>query len=213
MEVPKNRPNRTLISIPSRLAWRIVQAFEYWKLGTKPGTYRPINPIEVSVNFRGHYKDFPRSEIGKIKTLNLDVIVRLGGRGIYRGPILDVAKGGLISIHHGDNRSFRGGPPGFWEVLFKSPQIGYIVQKLTDKLDGGVVLRRGEIATGPIASENRLRIYVEADIALADTMSEYLKTGELVPCEQQAEVLGPIYKMPGLSNLALYLFIRLRNRA
>ena len=74
-------------------------------------------------------------------------------------------------------------------------------------------MRRGEIATGPIASENRLRIYVEADIALADTMSEYLKTGELVPCEQQAEVLGPIYKMPGLSNLALYLFIRLRNRA
>ena len=53
----------------------------------------------------------------------------------------------MLSFHHGDNRVNRGGPSGFWEVLNDIPSSGFIIQKLTEELDGGEVLLRGNIMT------------------------------------------------------------------
>ena len=59
----------------------------------------------------------------------LDIVLRFGS-GILRGKILDLFKFGFISIHHGDNREYRGTPAGFWEVFHSSPSTGFIIQKL-----------------------------------------------------------------------------------
>ena len=68
-------------------------------------------------------------DIENIKKLNLDLLIR-GGSGILQGNILNTCPLGIISFHHGDNRWNRGSPPAFWEVYFKKPSTGFIIQIL-----------------------------------------------------------------------------------
>jgi hypothetical protein len=85
-------------------------------------------------------------DIEEIRKYDLDVFIRLGFR-ILRGKILQVAKYGVWSFHHGDNNVNRGGPAGFWEVLEHQPATGSILQILTEDLDNGIVLSRSYSAT------------------------------------------------------------------
>ncbi len=89
---------------------------------------------------------FSKSEIQNIESYNLDVILRFGFN-IIRGDVLQSAKYGIWSFHHGDYQKYRGGPPGFWEILNGDQFSGIILQQLTDKLDDGIVLYEGKITT------------------------------------------------------------------
>jgi hypothetical protein len=73
-------------------------------------------------------------------------MLRFGFR-IIKGEILEAARYGMWSLHHDDNRSYRGGPALFWEIYERNPESGTILQVLTDELDGGKVLYRSISAT------------------------------------------------------------------
>ncbi len=95
-----------------------------------------INGIETRFSYR-----FSDEDIIAIKELNLDVLIRFGF-GILKGGILDAARYGVWSLHHGDNKINRGGPPGFWEVVNKESITGVTLQRLSSDLDGGVVIEK-----------------------------------------------------------------------
>lgn len=62
---------------------------------------------------RSEYSDyFPPAALEDLRAHDLDVVLRFGFR-ILRGPVLGVARYGIWSYHHGDEREQRGGPPGF----------------------------------------------------------------------------------------------------
>jgi hypothetical protein len=44
---------------------------------------------------------------------------------------------GVLSYHHGDPTKYRGRPAGFHEILNNEDKVGIIVQRLSNKLDGG----------------------------------------------------------------------------
>lgn len=91
----------------------------------------------------GRFTDtFSDDDVAAVRQHDLDVLVRIGFR-ILKGPILDAARNGVWSFHHGDNRTNRGGPPGVWEVLEDRPETGVTLQRLSSELDGGDVLARG----------------------------------------------------------------------
>ena len=90
------------------------------------------------------YLDFDKENIEKISKQNIDLIIRCG-TGIVIGDILSIPRFGILSIHNGDNRVNRGGPPGFWEAFNDEPTIGFVIQKLNSELDGGDVILRGNI--------------------------------------------------------------------
>ena len=72
-----------------------------------------IAAIEVGPEKKGKYAElFLEEDIEKIKSKNLDFIIRFGF-GILKGEILNAARWGIWSFHHGDEQKFRGGPPGF----------------------------------------------------------------------------------------------------
>ena len=113
-----------------------------------------INPIP-----QGKYVDyFDESDCQKIKNLNLDVVLRHEFK-IIKGGILNIPKHGIWSFHHGDNDINRGGPPGFWEIMFDHPVTGVTLQILTDKLDGGKIIEKGFYSTKKIFSLNQKFIY------------------------------------------------------
>lgn len=95
-----------------------------------------VTPRET--RFSDYFSD---SDVEIIASYALDVAVRLGFR-ILRGRVLEIARYGVWSWHHGDTRVNRGGPPGFWEVIEGVPATGSVIQILTEELDAGNVLYR-----------------------------------------------------------------------
>src|SRR5262249_42080225 len=66
---------------------------------------------------------FDQNSIKKLKAARLDVLLRFGFR-IIKGEILNCARFGVWSYHHGDNDFYRGGPAGFWEMYENNPLSG-----------------------------------------------------------------------------------------
>lgn len=107
------------------------------------------------VDVKGNYSKselvvrLSKEDINKIELENLELLLRVNTPGIIKGGILNAAKFGVVSFHHGDNRWNRGSPPAFWEVYLKKPSTGFIIQILNETLDGGTVCFRGNTYTIP----------------------------------------------------------------
>lgn len=104
-----------------------------------------IDSLYVDTQKSRHIDRFPEADIEAIDLYNLDVILRIGF-GILDGDILHVAKYGVWSLHHGDNRVNRGGPPAFWETMQSWETVGSILQQLNSEIGNGLILSRGQVA-------------------------------------------------------------------
>jgi hypothetical protein len=103
--------------------------------------------ITCEVERRGKFSEFfAAPDLARIRDHDLDFILRFGF-GIIRGEILDIPRFGVWSYHHGDLDKYRGVPPAFWEIHHRDPVSAVTLQRLTDRLDGGVVLHRGWFRT------------------------------------------------------------------
>jgi hypothetical protein len=148
---------------------------------------------------------YPDEDINKVKSLNLDLIVRGNASGIFKGDIIKSAKDGIISFHHGDNRWNRGGPPAFWEVYLRKPLTGFIIQILTEELDGGAVLFRGNIPTRRSFTENIVSLYNESNPYLAKIILEYAASNHLPPAEEGIPFWGSLLTRPSFAQSISYL--------
>ncbi len=109
--------------------------------------YRNIPSIDCSVKMKGKYSEyFSDEDISAIRNYDLDFMLRFGFN-IIRGEILNIPKYGVWSFHHDDETKYRGGPAGLWEIYFNDAVNGAILQKLTDKLDSGIILKKGYFKT------------------------------------------------------------------
>src|ERR1700722_8873560 len=117
-----------------------LKSFDVSKVIAKSITIKPI------ISKSGFVYRYPAEDIKKTADLKLDVLIRCGS-GILRGNILNASSLGVISFHHGNNKINRGGPPGFWEVYFHQESTVFVIQQLTEEIDGGNVLFRGSLPT------------------------------------------------------------------
>lgn len=96
---------------------------------------------------KGKYSQhFSAADLANVKAHSPDVILRFGFN-ILRGEILTVARYGVWSFHHADEQLIRGGPGAFWEIYNGYAATGAILQRLTEKLDAGIILRKGNFHT------------------------------------------------------------------
>jgi hypothetical protein len=171
---------------------------------------------------KGFVDRFAEFDIARFRQAGLDVVFRFGFR-IIRGDILSCARYGVWSFHHGDNREYRGAPPGFWEMYEGNPVTGTILQILTDDLDGGHVIYRSFAATHPKSLYlNRNAAYWKtAEFALRRLRTlhqdgwEYIKS--LPDYQEPNSYTKGIYKTPRapamLKFLARGALSHLRHRA
>lgn len=125
---------RALRMIDRKLFKATGNPFKKVKLDLKSIDILEIVPQETRFSDR-----FSDEDIAKIKGYEVDFMLRFGFR-ILRGDILNSSQYGILSLHHGDTDTYRGGPPAFWEVVNKSPISCVSLQLLTETLDGGIVL-------------------------------------------------------------------------
>ena len=159
--------------------------------------------IRPQVSKSGFTYRFSNEDVERVRALKLDLLIRCGS-GILRGEILCAARLGVISFHHGDNRVNRGGPAGFWEAYFGWPKTGFIIQRLTEELDGGEVLARGAFPTQWLFSLNQAHLFAKANVHLKSILKRIAANGELPEAEPSFPYSGRLYKVPTLEQGLIY---------
>lgn len=126
-----------------------------------------------------HSQYFPEDSIQEIRKYQPDVILRFGFN-ILRGDILKAAPLGVWSHHHCDPQVIRGGPGGFWEYLLRQDKQGAILQRLTEKLDDGIIIRQGWFRLIKHSySENLNQLLSGTSSWMADAIRETAVNGKL----------------------------------
>ncbi len=106
-----------------------------------------VDRIVCKPELKGKWSQYFRQEdLEKIHSYDLDFILKFAF-GIIRGAVLQSARYGVWSFHHDDEERYRGGPPAFWEVYKGDPVTGALLQRLNDRLDGGIVLYKSYVPT------------------------------------------------------------------
>ena len=151
--------------------------------------FRPL----VSVS--GFVQQLSDSDLDTLRSSRYDVLLRLGN-GILRGGILTASRHGILSFHHGDNRVNRGGPWGYWEVVNQESTTGFILQRLTDELDGGDVLARRNYRTLQTVAANRENIVLRSYPVLREVLLQLATTDRLPDAEPPFPYDGPLLRSP-----------------
>jgi folate-dependent phosphoribosylglycinamide formyltransferase PurN len=202
--------NRILFKIVNVLEKSLIfKKYPQYKKHFLKYNLRNMNIRELNVEFdqsnnqrKFNYND---KTINKIKKLNLDIIIR-GGSGILTGKILNSSKFGIISFHHGDNLVNRGSPAGFWEVYEKNPKTGFTIQILTEQLDAGNVLKRGNFRTEQFYYLNQIILIERSNHYMKTILSNISKTGSLPLFLKNYPYYNKIYKTPNFIETIRYLF-------
>ena len=161
--------------------------------------------VHPQISKSGFVFRYCKDDLARIRDEKFDLLIRCGS-GILRGEILGVSRLGVISFHHGDNRIYRGGPAGFWEVLNQEDQTGFIIQKLTEDLDAGEVLMRGGFPTQHFYSLNQMSIIEQSNPYMFELLRRVADVGALPPTIETNKVLGPILKSPDFIQATFYLY-------
>jgi hypothetical protein len=140
-------------------------------VGDRVGRHLNLTP---RVSKSGFVYRFSEEQIAEVRALGLDLLIRCGN-GIIKGGILSASRHGVLSMHHGDNRVNRGGPAAFWEVFERHPSTGFIVQRLTEELDGGDVLFRGSVPTDFVYMRNHAELMERSTAYLIKTIVDVCK--------------------------------------
>ncbi|MDQ6633532.1 MAG: hypothetical protein M3Z10_02115 [Gemmatimonadota bacterium] len=162
---------------------------------------------------------FPETALAHIRSARLDVLLRFGFN-ILRGGILDAARYGVWSFHHGDNDRYRGGPAHFWELAEDNPLSGVVLQRLTEDLDAGIILAKSLFATerGLSLARNRVRPYFGSTHLVIQKLRELHERGwDYVEehCVPSAPYEGRrrIYKRPTNGELLRWALPRVLGKA
>lgn len=169
--------------------------------------------IKCKTTFKGKYSEyFCKNDVEQIKNNRLDIILRFGFN-IIRGDILNSAKYGVWSFHHDDELKYRGGPAGFWEIIKNDPVNGVILQRLTDTLDAGVILRKSYFKTiNHSFSANVDQLFFGAAGMPLQCCRDILHSADYYFGIENINLKAPIYKVPGIFRMKEFIFILLINK-
>jgi hypothetical protein len=158
------------------------------------------------------FQYFSQSDLHRIRSYKLDFILRFA-YNILHGDVLTVARYGIWSYHHGDLDRYRGMPAGFWEIYNGDPISGVTLQRLTQRLDAGVVLQRAYYRTVQKSYVRNRNALLLNGASLVEKVCRDLSIGaadylEAAPSSTEA----PIYTKPTNSEMVRFLLRVVKNR-
>jgi hypothetical protein len=172
-----------------------------------------VTPITERFAYR-----FPEEAVAAVRAKDLHVLLRFGFNTL-RGDILNAARYGVWSFHHGDNDYYHGGPAYFWEMVEGNPLLGAELQVLTEELDASQVLAKGMFATQPGISliRNRIQPYWGSEHMVIQKLWEVREYGwERVKSGVPAapyQGKKKIYRTPASHEMVRWLLPQLATKA
>ena len=158
------------------------------------------------VSFRATQKS-----IDILKKEQFDLFIRFNKK-IIRGDLLTVTNFGILSMHHGSDLNYRGGPSGFWEVYNSDNKSGYIIQQLTEELDNGNILFRGFISTQKSWLLNKSELNIRSFFYLKKIIREISETYELPNFLVNIPYSKNLNTDPTIFVMIKYLFKKFKNK-
>ncbi len=204
-----------------RHPWRITLYLRYRRRHFKPAAMEPVDVTELlqgvpqiacAVEKRGHGQYFRTQDLDRIRAHRPDVLLRFGFN-ILRGEVLEVATHGVWSFHHGDEEHYRGGPPGLWELLRGEPVMGAVLQRLTDRLDGGRILHKGWFGVVDHSLLETVDTVLRHSAAWpALVMRRFLAGDADAVLGTPSRTTAPILRYPGNFTFLRFLLVQFRNK-
>ncbi len=212
---------RILIVIKNTKFKNLITTF-YWHFFFKPHSIKTISlskllsdvpRLRCKVVKKGKYSQyFKKKDLKEIQKYDLDFILVLSF-GIIRGKILKIPRYGLWSFHFGDERKYRGILAAFWEIYYDDPITGCILQRLTERLDGGIVLRRGCFKTINFSyNKNREKGFVECAKWPAEVCLDIINNKADYLNNQPSTTNAPIYYSPNNVQIIVFVMKLIRNK-
>src|SRR6478609_519675 len=130
---------------------------------TKLDKFRKAFPYLLYLQYRKFDKYLFKTKHNAFAKKDLRQLI---GFKILKGEILNVARFGIWSFHHGDNRLNRGMPAGLWEVMNEWDETGVTLQILSEDLDAGKVLARSYSSTDDFSVERNLNNFYWKSLSL-----------------------------------------------
>ncbi|MBI2520202.1 MAG: hypothetical protein HYV97_07285 [Bdellovibrio sp.] len=114
-----------------------------------------------------------------VKDLDIDLVVNMRTRCIYKSPILAAPRLGCINIHHGLLPDYRGTLCDLY-ALSEGRPAGFSIHHMVEKVDAGVLYKRCEVGHGDKNYQEYLKrsAQIEAQ-ALSEIFSYIEKEGRL----------------------------------
>jgi hypothetical protein len=215
-DLPENYPNQSILTKIKNIGLNkiLFVAYKYFLFRPKSLKKKSMNDLFLNVpeincviEKKGRYSQyFSEKDIEVIESYNLDLILRFGFN-IIRGEILNAARYGVWSFHHDDEQKYRGGPPCFWEIYQNNPETGSVLQRLTEKLDGGIILKKGIFRTKNYSySRNIDQAYFESAKWPAMVCRDIYNNKANYDFSP-TDTMAPIYKQPDNWQFIKFLLI------
>jgi hypothetical protein len=160
------------------------------------GTIMTVPVVSTVGGYRFNVED-----INRIKNLNLDLL--LSYSRTLGGDILNVARFGIISLHH--DTTDRDVPAGFWEVYRQQETTGFTIQRLTDGTDDRSVLMRGRFQTQPYFLLNQANLLERSNYYLKTLLTRISETDALPQLFPSAAHFTGSYRRPTACECGYYL--------
>jgi len=193
-------PNQPRYSRGGKL-WRLLMRIENrfrpaqaWQPRPLPAEIAALPKLDCALERQGAWAyRFSEADVAAIQSRELDFIIAFLGYDILRGAILGAARYGIWSYHMADPTHYRGAPPGVWEIHDSAPTTGVVLQRLTERLDSGVILREGHFPTlGWSINRNTDNLYFQTAGFAAETCRDLLAGNcarlEAPPLQTSAEI-------------------------
>ena len=107
------------------------------------------------------------------KNNEVDLIINLRTRDIYKQEILDVAKLGCINIHHGLLPEYRGTMCDL-HALYEGRPAGFSVHQMNKKIDDGKILKVIETSDG--SAKNYMNFLERSSVIEGEELSKLIET-------------------------------------
>jgi len=140
----------------------------------------------------GAWSALPDDVLDWVKANRIDAIVKFG-LNLLRIPDRERLAAPILSYHHGDPRSYRGRPAGFYELAQGESFLGQVVQILSNKLDSGEVLAFAQSRVWPHSYRRTLVEAYSLSPALLPQALAALAQGSKLPIDPS----GRNYRLPG----------------
>ncbi len=162
-----------------------------------------VDELPCYVEKQGFSEYFDPDDIETIKSYKIDFILRFGFN-ILRGGILNAAEHGVWSFHHDDETKYRGGPAGFWEIYYKDRVNAAILQQLTERLDAGIILKKGWFKTIDHSYSGNLdQLLFESSSWVVQAATDI--SNELPLNAESSKTSAPVYQVPGNVKMIRFL--------
>ncbi|WP_303674901.1 formyl transferase [Vampirovibrio chlorellavorus] len=127
-----------------------------------------------------------------------DVIVSIRFGHIFKGPVLQIPRLGILNLHSGLLPQYRGILATFWSLLHQRSEYGFTLHTVTDgTIDTGAIVDRQvfPVQAGQSLFEHTVALYEPAAASILKALEQY-RQGQTPLARPQAEAESAYYTLP-----------------